>query len=600
MADIDPALELMLDQQSPKKTVRLIVGWSGTAADLAALGVEILSFIEGEDDSAIIQLPLSSVEKVANSAGADFIELCPGFEPELDWSRKVVKTPNKVVGVPPNQSFNGLTGKGVLIGIADSSIDVFHASLQTRDKKTRFHRLWDMNPKRTSRLDKLGPPPGFKSGLLYSETDINFVLNGPVANESKADSDRRRRLEGNLQMLRDNGPQGTGHGTGVTSVAAGTGAIGNQRTYGDYIGIAPEAKLVGVVMRRTEDWAMALRFLRSVLKGKPGVINLSSGVHIGPHLAIGGLERWVNQQIVAQNIPLVKSAGNDGEGKWHAQRKLARGETIALEVNMAASVVALSQSIPIEIWYGYGSTASPLLRATITTPDGRTYDIPRGGKCVAPPNVIAAKHRKHAHYPGMSVIILEPALKAGKWVVTLTGPSGERVQWHAWLRRRPRISDAITLGPRRLLSSATTATIPAAAPGIVVVSSFISKDASGNEIEGFTIAPSSARGPLPNDASKSMVTIAAPGQYVKTGAPPIKNKCSGPDNDCYLLGAGTSYAAPHVAGAIALMLEKNGNLTPPQISDLLVIHATTPDQPDPNSWGSGILNITDSLNAVKP
>ncbi|TBE49936.1 hypothetical protein ELH06_12575 [Rhizobium ruizarguesonis] len=602
MAEIDPALELLIDQQSPKKLVRLIVGWSGTEDALASLGVDVLSFGDVDDDTVVVELPFGLVEKVANHAGVDFVELCPGFEPELDWSRQVIATPNSVSGVAPNQTFQGLTGKGVLVGVADYSMDVFHASLSTLDKKTRFHSLWDMNPPSTSRIDKLAPPSGFKTGVLYSEADINLVLSGAVSGETQQQRNRRRKLEGNLQMLRDNGPKGVGHGTGVASIAAGNGAHAHPRVYGQYLGVAPEAKLVGVVMKRHTDWAMALRFLRSVIKGKPGVINLSFGLHIGPHLPIGGLERWITEQIVEQKIPLVKSAGNDGQGKWHAQKLQPKGQTIDLEINMTAGVVALEQRTPLEIWYGYGNTDAnaPLMKASITPPGGQTYDVPRSGKCKAPSNVVSAIHRKHAHYAGLSVIIINPALIPGKWVVRLTAPADAAVQWHAWLQTRPKTLDAITLGPKSLQSSASTATIPAAAPGIVVVSSFITKGIDDTTTNQYLIAPSSARGPLPGDSTKSMITLAAPGQFIRTGVPPIEGKCSSLNNDCYMLGSGTSYAAPHVTGAIALMLEKDGTLEPAQVSALLMVNASKPTNPDPNSWGSGLLNVTDTLKALKP
>ena len=41
-------------------------------------------------------------------------------------------------------------------------------------------------------------------------------------------------------------------------------------------------------------------------------------------------------------------------------------------------------------------------------------------------------------------------------------------------------------------------------------------------------------------------------------------------NNFYNITSGTSYAAPHVSGAIALLLEKNPDFTPHEIKSILV------------------------------
>jgi LPXTG-motif cell wall-anchored protein len=63
---------------------------------------------------------------------------------------------------------------------------------------------------------------------------------------------------------------------------------------------------------------------------------------------------------------------------------------------------------------------------------------------------------------------------------------------------------------------------------------------------------------------------------------------------------GTSQAAPHVAGAIALMLQRNSSLTLPQIKNILRQSAVKTGLgiiPN-NSWGYGKLNITSAVEAV--
>jgi hypothetical protein len=77
--------------------------------------------------------------------------------------------------------------------------------------------------------------------------------------------------------------------------------------------------------------------------------------------------------------------------------------------------------------------------------------------------------------------------------------------------------------------------------------------------------------------------------------------------DFYIDLSGTSMAAPHITGVIALMLHKNPNLTHTQIKNLLVANTSpkpgdsTPEE-DPG-WGAGKANakaVTDNVTQVNP
>ncbi|MDC0241603.1 S8 family serine peptidase [Candidatus Nitrosopelagicus sp.] len=72
------------------------------------------------------------------------------------------------------------------------------------------------------------------------------------------------------------------------------------------------------------------------------------------------------------------------------------------------------------------------------------------------------------------------------------------------------------------------------------------------------IATFSSRGPVSEFYQKP--DLVAPGVFVNTTS--LKN--------FYNITSGTSYAAPHVSGSIALLLEKNPNLTPHEIKSILV------------------------------
>lgn len=65
----------------------------------------------------------------------------------------------------------------------------------------------------------------------------------------------------------------------------------------------------------------------------------------------------------------------------------------------------------------------------------------------------------------------------------------------------------------------------------------------------------------------------------------------------YWSGGGTSYSCPLVAGVCALILQKNSNLTPMEVLEVLRSTATQSNNPD-NLYGWGIINALSAMNLV--
>ncbi len=121
---------------------------------------------------------------------------------------------------------------------------------------------------------------------------------------------------------------------------------------------------------------------------------------------------------------------------------------------------------------------------------------------------------------------------------------------------------------------------------------------------GDNIASFSSRGPAPNQSpwtdtqywerpnwNRTKPDISAPGVNVSSAVP----------GGGYQQMSGTSMAAPHVTGAVALLLQKNPNLDYNTIYNILLDNADRPSQGAPypnNNYGWGRLNCYAALNAV--
>ncbi|MCX7837257.1 MAG: S8 family serine peptidase [candidate division WOR-3 bacterium] len=120
------------------------------------------------------------------------------------------------------------------------------------------------------------------------------------------------------------------------------------------------------------------------------------------------------------------------------------------------------------------------------------------------------------------------------------------------------------------------------------------------------IASFSSRGPSPNsdpwnnqnywprtDWNLINPAVSAPGVNVRSCVP----------GGGYQNWDGTSMACPHVAGCVALMLQKRNNITPDEAFNLITNNCDYPSQGGPypnNNYGWGRLNCKKVLNAIAP
>lgn len=572
---------------------------SGTidAAELEARGARV-RWRRGE--FAILNLPVVNLESIAATPGIEYLEAAVTAQPSTD-----ISIPE--VGGIEARSSSGLSGRDVLIGIVDSGIDWAHEDFITPGGQTRIRAILD-----------LSLPGDYYGGTLFSEADINAALRG-----------------GGELLTRDY----SGHGTHVAGIAAGDGSDGSE--WGVYAGMAPEAGLVIVKASRdpyvsefsSDDQLIAIDFIDSMATTLelPAVINLSFGTSFGGHDGSSAVERFIDSISGACRI-VVAAAGNEGGKGVHASLDLA-GASGEISFELPAYTTepgSGNDHLVLDGWYqGNSQVAITLVtprNETIgpvaygrylaqNTPSGQIlvwngyYD--NGGEIISGPNP----------YNGDKEIIVEISDGAGTppatgvWGIRLSGKSDAVDFWIA--------SKTMSASFKNNVSSRMTLTVPATSKKVISVGAYTTRktwrDLDGNNLTIDTkgtikigqIGEFSGSGPSRDGRTKPEIT--APGRIIGStlsfDAGPMSGHSVFASSDMtypnafvlpdglHALSLGTSMAAPHVSGAIALLLEKAPLLTASRARQAIIYSARpVEDAEKANQWGYGKLN---ALGAVQ-
>lgn len=181
-------------------------------------------------------------------------------------------------------------GDGVVVGIIDTGIDFNHPDFKDSTGKTRIKFLWDQV------LPDSASPVPYNYGQEWNGSDID---NGKASRHIAT-------AESNY-----------GHGTQVSSVAAGNGLA-----VGHYGGVAPNADIIFVAANLGGGNSIvdAAKYIysKAALLGKPCVINVSLGSYYGAHDGLDLQAQSMKNLILAKSgRSFVAAAGNAGHIPFH-------------------------------------------------------------------------------------------------------------------------------------------------------------------------------------------------------------------------------------------------------------------------------------------
>jgi subtilisin family serine protease len=590
--------------------------------ELRAAGAEIGTVL---GDIVTARIPVEALERLTDARGITMIEAARIVTVQHDSSMRAIRA--DVVRRLEGANWTGATGRDAIVAIYDTGLDLLHLDFRDGAGATRVIGLWDQTA-------GTGPAPAGRGyGRYCSPADIAATIAGTAAACPQLDFH--------------------GHGTHVAGSAAGNGAAAAEPNR--YAGVAPEAQLLIVKGGNgsfSEDRIVdGIAWARDAARaaGRPGVINLSLGGQFGPHDGSRLYERAIDD-LSGPGFVVVVSAGNSGANMnltpapntnpplIHARGLATPGFTTQFAINISPYTPAgdpcNGNFALISLWHD----AATRLSVTVVRPNGTQATAEHGDAIndIAPTGQIYIDNARDGVNPENNEydILIQIAgcggagvPAAGDWQIRVTaGPMASGRPYDMWMHTQAMGLDGLVTGTigfdnRFIVGS------PGNAARAVTVGAFVTKVcwfaivAGGceggrvgylNREQIGDIARFSSPGPTRDGRMKPEIT--APGIAImssRSADAQVPSNRTDPGGRHWVL-EGTSMAAPHVTGAIALFLEQRPDLTPEDVKE---IFARTSIQDAFTSrsyglaawggvpsdwWGYGKLNVQDGLLSLAP
>ncbi|MDE7358883.1 MAG: S8 family serine peptidase, partial [Lachnospiraceae bacterium] len=337
---------------STMRTWEVIVKYHGSLEALAERGILVEELIAGY---AILTVPESEMARLAEIEQIEYVE-----KPKrLFFSDLAGNTASCFA--PGSQMFETLTGKGVLVAVIDSGITYYNRDFRNADGTTRIRYLWDQ-----------------VLGREFRTEQINEALR----------TGSRQAAEQLVPSI-----DTSGHGTAVAGIAAGNGGEGGPA----YAGVARESELIIVRLGspradsfpRTTELMRALTYVvnKAVELAMPVAVNLSFGNTYGAHNGTSLLERFIDNVSEIGRSVICVGSGNEGASGGHvggSLRQQGSGSTgLTSLVNQAdtdvtnrgrrveMTVGAYERGLNVQLWKEYADR----YLVTVLSPSGETFQV---------------------------------------------------------------------------------------------------------------------------------------------------------------------------------------------------------------------------------
>lgn len=462
------------------------------------------------------------------------------------------------------------TGRGTAIAVIDWGIDFAHPDFRGAADNSRFLAIWDQRG--------AGNPAPYGYGQIHPRAAIDRAL---------ASADPFAAL--GYQAA----PMATpAHGTHVLGIAAGNGRAGGPS------GMAPEADLIFVHLGpglgdlgNSVDLLEAIDFAVRTADDRPLAINLSIGRHAGPHDGTLLIEQAIDWLILNRpGTVVVQSAGNYFSRNVHMQGRLYETSIELLPFNLPASD---QTATTVELWY----QGADRFQAAAVSPDGVRVEAARGTN--------VPLHDRAGHLLGtlyhrafdpnngdhLISLVLRPQAPPGDWTIEIAGVDVVDGRWHAWIERNAACPKCQGTFPRASQSSKSTTGSICNALRTIAVGAYDGHDPD------HPLAVFSSMGPTRDGRPKPL--LVAPGVKVLS----VRSRADAAQPAAYVRMSGTSMAAPHVTGTVALMLQAAGAQPLAAIRQALFSTLQLPLASERGAlaerWGFGLLDCAAAVTAAR-
>nr|AIF24269.1 peptidase S8/S53 subtilisin kexin sedolisin (vpr) [uncultured marine thaumarchaeote SAT1000_27_B10] len=406
------------------------------------------------------------------------------------------------------------------------------------------------------------------SGIIISIIDTGIDLNHP---------DLDGQIIGGYDFVdNDDMPEDTnGHGTQVAGIIA---ANGNLK------GIAPNSKIL--MYKVSEDGEsvpsnLIIKAIEKSIEDDADIINISLGIN----QTNTKIDQAVNKAI-KNNIFVVTAAGNFGPELSTIGSPGINPNAITVGAtfnNVTSSLVstfeiedktfnvfpmvgtkALTEPITSQIIFGKYGKVDDLLRNNF---EGSILLIQRGSDIEGEIVYFSDKEKNAANVGAMAIIVYnnEPGIFFGELIHEYVDEGYEPTIPALSVSR----DDGLII--REILQSDTKGNLD-----IFYHPDFVAYFSSRGPVSPFYIKPD----------------LVAPGAFINTTD----------TNGNYKISSGTSFAAPHVAGTAALILQKNPELTPQEVKSILmtttdIVYDQFNDRFPVEVSGNGRISASNAINA---
>ncbi len=522
-------------------------------------------------------IPVDQLEALSNENSIKFIEIGTPVRKKMAAARTGGNVDKVQAGTGLSHPF---LGTDVVVGVVDGGFQYNHINFYALDapSELRVKRVWNQGNSR-----KYTTQAAIETAKYDDSSDVN------------------------------------GHATHVTGIAAGSYS-GNT-----YYGVAKDADIVMVSMGQTNtDISNGVKYVYDYATevGKPAVVNLSLGTHIGPHDGTSTFDRTCDAMQGAGRL-LVGAASNEGDQKLYLEKTLAANgtatEAITFDSNYAYGEDGYFQDI--DIWGDENQTYT--VQVIITNSAGTTLwssDVVNATSTTT--KTFTSFNSAATGFIGLYAS-KDATNNKGNVLLTTHNSSWSTGFQLSGTNKLKVVFTATTAGTIRSWAdgygstwangstNSTVGELGGTGKNIISVGAWTTYAKSGyglslNRIAGFSSKGPTADGRMKPDISAPGAVLASsvPNTPAVTGSEYFEQAATATVNSVkYYWGymQGTSMASPFVTGVLATWLQANPQLTPDNVREVLsqtsIVDSYTGACPN-NTWGHGKIDAYAGLVKV--